>query len=59
MCATEALWVYALGVPLYISILKLRQKGVSVFLDGPADHPVQTVETVEVVEPAHTNDTTV
>jgi uncharacterized membrane protein len=56
MCATEALWVYALGVPLYISILKLQQKGVSVFLDGPADHPVQTVETVEAAQP---NDTTV
>jgi hypothetical protein len=44
MCATEALWVYALGIPLYISILKLQQKGVSAFIDSPATHPVESTE---------------
>lgn len=34
MCATEALWIYALGIPLYIAINNLRKKGVSAFCDG-------------------------
>lgn len=33
MCATEALWIYGLGIPLYAAIYGLRKKGVSVFLD--------------------------
>lgn len=33
LCATEALWVYALGTPLYLTILRMRKKGVSAFLD--------------------------
>lgn len=33
MCATEALWIYGLGAPLYFAIDRLRQKGVSVFTD--------------------------
>ena len=33
LCATEALWVYGLGVPLYIAIYNLRKKGVTAFLD--------------------------
>lgn len=36
MCATEALWIYALGSILYFSILALQKKGVSVFI---ADRP--------------------
>lgn len=31
---TEAVWVYALGAPLYFLILRLRRKGVAEFLDG-------------------------
>lgn len=34
LCATEALWVYALGAPLYTFVLRMRQKNVRVFLDG-------------------------
>ena len=34
LCATQALWVYGLGIPLYIAIYNLRKKGVSAFLDG-------------------------
>ena len=33
LCATEALWVYGLGAPLYAFILRMRRKNVSVFLD--------------------------
>lgn len=33
MCATEALWIYGLGIPLYFAVDALRKKGVSVFLD--------------------------
>ena len=31
MCATEALWIYGLGTPLYIGIYNLQKKGVSAF----------------------------
>jgi len=31
LCATEGLWVYALGTPLYFAISKLQKKGVAVF----------------------------
>ena len=34
LCATEAVWVYALGALLYSGIWGLRKKGVSAFLDG-------------------------
>jgi len=33
LCATEALWVYALGAPMYFAILRLRKKGVAAFCD--------------------------
>ena len=33
LCATEALWVYGLGIPLYIAIYNARKKGVTAFLD--------------------------
>lgn len=35
MCATEALWVYGLGVPLYIGIYNLQKKGVTAFTSAP------------------------
>lgn len=41
LCATQALWVYGLGIPLYITIYKLRKKGVAVFLDGEKPKPVK------------------
>lgn len=34
LLATEAIWVYGLGIPLYTAVDRLRKKGVSVFLDG-------------------------
>ncbi len=34
LCATEALWVYGLGIPLYIALYNLQKRGVSVFTDG-------------------------
>ena len=33
MFLTEAVWIYALGTPLYLAILRLRRRGVSAFLD--------------------------
>lgn len=35
LAATQAIWVYGLGIPLYIAILKLRKKGISAFCDKP------------------------
>ncbi len=37
MCATEGLWIYALGAMLYFAIFRLRKKGVSVFTDDRRD----------------------
>ena len=31
LCATQAVWVYGLGIPLYITILRLQRKGNKVF----------------------------
>ena len=42
LCGTQALWIYGLGIPLYIAIYRLRKKGVAVFCDGvkkPAEQP--------------------
>ena len=33
MFVSESVWILGLGAPLYLSILKLRRKGVSAFLD--------------------------
>ena len=33
LIVTQALWVYGLGIPLYIAIYNLRKKGVTAFLD--------------------------
>ncbi len=41
MVVTESVWIYALGTPLYLGVLRLRRKGVSVFLDKkPTPEPV-------------------
>lgn len=34
LCATEALWVYGLGIPLYIALYNLQKRGVYVFTNG-------------------------
>ena len=34
LMVSQSLWIYAIGVPLYLAILRLRARGVSVFLDG-------------------------
>ncbi|MBD5632533.1 MAG: QueT transporter family protein [Clostridia bacterium] len=34
MILNEALWIYALGIPLYFGLVGLRNKGVSVFIDA-------------------------
>lgn len=34
LCATEALWVYGLGVPAYFAINKFRKMGVTAFTDA-------------------------
>lgn len=39
MCATQGLWVYALGTPLYFAIDRLRVKGVSAFCDDKKTAP--------------------
>ncbi len=45
LCATQALWVYGLGVPLYIAIYNLRKKGVSAFSD--AEKKPKTEENIQ------------
>lgn len=39
LIATQALWVYGLGVPLYFSISGLQKKGVRVLLSEPLKSP--------------------
>lgn len=31
LCATEAVWVYGLGIPMYIALVNLQKRGVRVF----------------------------
>ncbi len=53
LCATQALWVYGLGVPLYVAIYNLRKKGVTAFLDTEKKHiqePADTPEPEEISE---------
>ena len=45
LCATEALWVYGLGIPLFVAIYRLRLKGVTVFTDGEKPKPVESENT--------------
>ena len=47
LLATQALWVYGLGIPLYIAVHRLRQKGVSVFLDGKKPAAESTADSAE------------
>ena len=35
LLATQALWVYGLGIPLYIAVYNLQKKGVRVFINEP------------------------
>ncbi len=44
LAATESLWVYGLGAPLYVAILHLRNKGVTAFLDAPKKRPEESKE---------------
>ena len=44
LCATQALWVYGLGIPLYIAVYSLRKKGVSAFLDGKKPQPTEEIK---------------
>ena len=44
LCATEGLWVYALGGILYFTIAAMRKKGVSVFLDVDAKQKTESKE---------------
>ena len=41
LCATQAIWVYGLGIPLYVAVYRLRKKGVSVFLDEVHKKPAE------------------
>ena len=36
---TEAIWVYALGTPVYLFILRMRKRNVRIFLDGKKPSP--------------------
>lgn len=43
MVVTESVWVYALGTPLYLAVLRLRRKGITAFVDkktAPATEPI-------------------
>lgn len=44
LCATQALWVYGLGIPLYFSVYRLRQRGFSPFTDSKKTTPEQKAE---------------
>ncbi len=48
LCATEALWVYGLGIPLYIALYNLQKRGVSVFTDGKKAKATVATATVTV-----------
>lgn len=41
LAVTEALWVYALGAPLYAFVHSMRKKGVSAFCDNTVGAPLQ------------------
>ena len=46
LVATQSLWVYAIGVPLYLAIRRCRRRGISVFLDGKKTQPTQDQTTI-------------
>lgn len=41
---TQAVWVYGLGIPLYLGIDALRKKGVSVFTDNLTGKPLERAD---------------
>ncbi len=58
MLLNEGLWIYVLGIPLYIAVYRLRKKGVSVFTDGIAPKKVSTEQSTANCPPPpdETND---
>lgn len=38
LCATQALWVYGLGIPLYVAIADMQKRGVRVMLNDSPDN---------------------
>lgn len=44
MFVTEALWVYALGIPLYLFVHRMQRRGFAPFLDGKKTEPAPTAE---------------
>ena len=58
MLLNEGLWIYVLGIPLYIAVYRLRKKGVSVFTDGIALKKVSTEQSTANCPPPpdETND---
>ncbi len=48
LCATEALWVYGLGIPLYIALYNLQKRGVSAFTNGKKAKATVSAVTVSV-----------
>lgn len=50
LVATEALWVYGLGIPLFVWIYHLRKKGVAAFSDEKQKQspPVEPTEPTEI-----------
>lgn len=47
MCATEGLWIYGLGIPLFVTIYHLRKNGIFVFTDGKKTLPEPQTGSVE------------
>ena len=41
LLVTQAVWVYALGIPLYYAVRALRAKGVSAFCDNRTGEPLE------------------
>lgn len=35
LCATQALWVYGLGIPLYVAVANMQKRGMRVMLNDP------------------------
>ncbi len=42
LLVTQAVWVYALGIPLYYAVRALRAKGVSAFCDNRTGQPLES-----------------
>ena len=50
MALTEAVWVYALGIPLFIAVNNLRKRGVKVFTSPVHARAVSTGKTAAAAE---------